>query len=1352
MEFINTTRSGSAKTGHRLQALLTVILFGVSALAGAQTMVLDSIGVGGSVTVTGSGGPSSASVELFQNGVSLGSVPTTAYGQFSFPGVTAAANDQFYAAVGQVWNFSTNGNTEGWNALAGDVSVVSNGTWKQTNSTGTDMSVNLYGDGVIRTRARVLEVKVRFQGAVARTGSVIMQTAGPNGIAGGGDDLQSVILNTYTLQPSASFQTLVFDLGIDHNGAATCWVGGTAPISLSLYIPGTAIGDSIEVDSIRLTESMRWEFDSTGDLAEWQGNANTTLLATNAGFLRLNAGGVGTVAISRPFRLIGSSQFVTLETRFRQVTATQPNLLTWNYFSNPSSYGVGGKQISTPANGVFQTLITNLTGTPTYGNTWTNGGGATLNFSQEAYAAMYANAPGEYVEVDYIRLLPASPSGPSATVVASGSPVVPSYYVSSSSGSDFNSGRDVAHPWATFTNLDGLTLGAGTSVYLKRGDIWTNSRLHLNGKGVLGNPITLTAYGEGANPLITGINVTNAPCIQWENPSSIRIHAISCRDAKIGLYLRYAGGNPNGTGAMFNNSDVQVTCCHFQNMNAQWSDGSGNITVTPPYEISWGAGIWIGGNIPAPDTNSWPSETTLILDGLAVLHCGFQDVSTGLGDNFYFPPIIYRSRFTNLRFEDSWVTGCENGAFALFYVDGGGAKRVESYYGGTGFYSSGTTAGFVQHCQNFTVTDCEFAGNKRNRTGNDGTGFDYEGNNANVAFTNNVIHDNDGGGMLMIDTGGGNSGFAMNNNTFWNNCRNPKETGQNFELIASANNTGSFSNNGVYRGAATSIGTPGLYNSSSRWNAFTGTGTTRTGTGFASVSGRPTAWDFVSSVEGWGSANQWSGFGASGGALVGASTGADPYVVGPATWVNTRERRWVYVRMSQTAGIFAQVFFQLETDQTFSVTKAVTFPIIADGVMRDYIVDMSQCPNYQGAVTQWRLDPTDAFGSVMFIDAFASEPNPYLATITPVSSSALDVRFNQAMLPSGGVFSPANYILSGAGQGTAAGNPDTVSLIASTNGPVYRLIWHSGSMNGATATLAAANALNSRAIPLSSGSSVGFVNSFAPPAVTSFSPASAKTGASVVIQGTNFTSATSVLFNSVSAAFTVNNNNQITATVPVLATTGPLVVWTPAGSATTVSNFAVIPPSSDLLVTITNTPNPVTVGSNVMSVITVRNLGPDAAPSVLLTNALPAGSALISAATTQGALATNANIITASLGTLASNATVNVTLVFTPSTVGSIGVTAAAGSTNADPNTADNRVILPGFVEPLPLLSVTMSVPGQLNILWSGLLSNWVLQAKGDLATNVSWSNVLTAPVLISDTNTVTETNSEAAKFYRLKR
>nr|WP_249355532.1 IPT/TIG domain-containing protein [Chloracidobacterium sp. D] len=81
-----------------------------------------------------------------------------------------------------------------------------------------------------------------------------------------------------------------------------------------------------------------------------------------------------------------------------------------------------------------------------------------------------------------------------------------------------------------------------------------------------------------------------------------------------------------------------------------------------------------------------------------------------------------------------------------------------------------------------------------------------------------------------------------------------------------------------------------------------------------------------------------------------------------------------------------------------------------------------------------------------------------------------------------------------------------------------------------------------------------------PPTITSFSPTSGPVGTSVTITGTNFTGTTDVRFNGVAATFTVNSNTQITATVPAGATTGPITVTNPAGTATSGTNFVVILP------------------------------------------------------------------------------------------------------------------------------------------------------------------------------------------------
>jgi IPT/TIG domain len=78
-----------------------------------------------------------------------------------------------------------------------------------------------------------------------------------------------------------------------------------------------------------------------------------------------------------------------------------------------------------------------------------------------------------------------------------------------------------------------------------------------------------------------------------------------------------------------------------------------------------------------------------------------------------------------------------------------------------------------------------------------------------------------------------------------------------------------------------------------------------------------------------------------------------------------------------------------------------------------------------------------------------------------------------------------------------------------------------------------------------------------PPTISSFSPASGAAGASVTITGTNFTGATAVGFNGVSAAFTAPSSTQIMATVPSGATSGPITVTVGGVTATSAKRFHV---------------------------------------------------------------------------------------------------------------------------------------------------------------------------------------------------
>ncbi len=122
----------------------------------------------------------------------------------------------------------------------------------------------------------------------------------------------------------------------------------------------------------------------------------------------------------------------------------------------------------------------------------------------------------------------------------------------------------------------------------------------------------------------------------------------------------------------------------------------------------------------------------------------------------------------------------------------------------------------------------------------------------------------------------------------------------------------------------------------------------------------------------------------------------------------------------------------------------------------------------------------------------------------------------------------------------------------------YRLDEGTGTSAGGTGTGAAGTLVNGPTWVVPSAAPV-----YGVPAITSFSPGSGLVGSKVVVQGSNFTGASAVLFNGTAASFVVDSDGQLTATVPAGASSGAITVVGPvsstAGRATSAASFAVLP-------------------------------------------------------------------------------------------------------------------------------------------------------------------------------------------------
>jgi hypothetical protein len=87
------------------------------------------------------------------------------------------------------------------------------------------------------------------------------------------------------------------------------------------------------------------------------------------------------------------------------------------------------------------------------------------------------------------------------------------YYVSAS-GNDNNSGTSPSSPWQTLNRLNSAfsSFRPGDNIYLNRGDVFYGS-IKVTQSGSSGSPITVSAYGSGNKPVVTGFTSVNS----WNN-------------------------------------------------------------------------------------------------------------------------------------------------------------------------------------------------------------------------------------------------------------------------------------------------------------------------------------------------------------------------------------------------------------------------------------------------------------------------------------------------------------------------------------------------------------------------------------------------------------------------------------------------------------------------------------------------------------------------------------------------------------------------------------------------------------------------------------------------------------------
>src|SRR5581483_3052251 len=382
------------------------------------------------------------------------------------------------------------------------------------------------------------------------------------------------------------------------------------------------------------------------------------------------------------------------------------------------------------------------------------------------------------------------------------------------------------------------------------------------------------------------------------------------------------------------------------------------------------------------------------------------------------------------------------------------------------------------------------------------------------------------------------------------------------------------------------------------------------------------------------------------------------------------------------------------------------------------------------------------------------------ATPTTITSTNLVVK-----VPSGTFTGPIS-VTTAAGSDTNANRfflPATISSVSPTNsGPGSTVTVLGQNFLGATSvafggTAAAAfivsnntslsatvpdNALSgpvSVTTPAGTASSSGIF--YGAPRITDFTPTHGLPGNNVTIHGLNFLGGT-VWFFGLAAAVVSLNNTQIVATVPVGAKTGQITVRGPGGTNTSTASF-VLDYTSDLTVSITNSANPITVGSNLTFTISIFNKGPFAAPNVTFTNTLPTNVTIVAVSLPPGwLLATNGPTLIGSATNLVTGGSLGAFVTVRPQVRGDITASVTVDSDYTDPAPGDNSDSIVTTVQPLALLSIGALV-NQVKVSWPAALTNYVLEFRNGL--NAPWSPSTLTPASSGGFQFIIETNSGPA-------
>ena len=277
------------------------------------------------------------------------------------------------------------------------------------------------------------------------------------------------------------------------------------------------------------------------------------------------------------------------------------------------------------------------------------------------------------------------------------------------------------------------------------------------------------------------------------------------------------------------------------------------------------------------------------------------------------------------------------------------------------------------------------------------------------------------------------------------------------------------------------------------------------------------------------------------------------------------------------------------------------------------------------------------------------------------------------------------------------------------------------------------------------------------PNIISFSPALGPVGTLVTILGTSFFNVTNVEFNGTSATnFTIVSSTEVRAPVPPGASTGPIRVSTPDGTAASASNFTVTGPS-DLAVDLQASSFLMTQpGQQLTYTLHAINNGPSDVSGVVLTDFLPAGVDLVSATSTNSTCSVSNNTVVCTVPVLSSQGEFALLIVVVPPAEGVFVDSASLAAVEPEnfPGNNTASVVTTVVLDASRTLRVDLVSTGKSAVIsWPTSAVPFSLQFLNAFsASNNLWQPVTNSPSVLNGRNRLTNAAASGDRFFRLQK